>query len=124
MTVILERGMTAAAFEDYLAASEDTSRLVGKLGADVNGDLLINVIADAGSANPAALQPLGTFRKCGFPEEKAETSPRRGTQTSPRRGTHTPPPPTSASVRAATHTPLPFLPGPHHTLPSSCPKSR
>ena len=100
--------MTAAAFEDYLAASEDTSRLVGKLGADVNGDLLINVIADAGSANPAALQPLGTFRKCGFLEEKAETSPRRGTQTSPRRGTHTP---------------LPFLPGPNHTLPSSCPKS-
>ena len=78
MTVILERGMTAAAFEDYLAASEDTSRLVGKLGADVNGDLLINVIADAGSANPAALQPLGTFRKCGFPEEKAETSPHGG----------------------------------------------
>ena len=44
MPVLLERGMTAAAFDDYLEASDGTSQLAGKLAAGVDGNLLIVVL--------------------------------------------------------------------------------
>ena len=56
--ILLERGMTAAAFDDYLAASSETSQLAGKLGAGVDGDLLIKIIARAGKADPLPLKPF------------------------------------------------------------------
>ena len=56
--ILLERGMTAAAFDDYLAASSETSQLAGKLGAGVEGDLLIKIIARAGKADPLPLKPF------------------------------------------------------------------
>eukprot|EP00966_Prymnesium_polylepis_P146726 3389286-Prymnesium_polylepis.1 len=55
-TVLLQRGMTAAAFDDYLEGDASLAALAGSLGSGVDGDLLIEMIAAAGKADALALK--------------------------------------------------------------------
>ena len=57
-TVLLSRGMTPAAVNDFLSSEPSLRELAGKLGAGVDGDVLIDVTAAAGKADGSALMPL------------------------------------------------------------------
>ena len=59
MVVLLERGMTAAAFEAYLEGEgAELQSLVGLLAGGVDGDLLIETTKQCGKADPVALRPF------------------------------------------------------------------
>lgn len=53
-TVLLERDMPAAALSEYLASHEATAPLADKLAAAVDGNLLIELIKEAGKADASA----------------------------------------------------------------------
>ena len=54
-TVLLERDMPAAALSEYLASHEATAPLADKLAAAVDGNLLIELIKEAGKADASAI---------------------------------------------------------------------
>ena len=66
--VLLERKMTATAFDAYLEADPELDVLAGLLGDGVDGDLLIGLIQDSGKPDAAVLKsyfqegaPIGTI---------------------------------------------------------------
>jgi hypothetical protein len=56
--VLLSRGTTPAAVNDFLSSEPSLLELAGKLGSGVDGDVLIDVTAAAGKADGSALMPL------------------------------------------------------------------
>ena len=56
--LLLERGMTAAAFAGYIESDKDTAPLHNMLAPGTDGDLLLNMIQSAGRPDAAGIQPF------------------------------------------------------------------
>ena len=56
--MMLQRGMTADAFDEYLQGQDNVAALAGKLEAGVDGDLLLDTIKSSGKADAPSLKPF------------------------------------------------------------------